>query len=65
MFEASDLREKSDQDLAAMLEQYERRVGRLTFSASEKLKQSESAGWDDGLSQEAQPRPSVTFVVDP
>ena len=54
MFGASDLGEKSEQDLAAMLEQYERRVESLTFSAGEKFQESESAGWDFGLSQEAE-----------
>ena len=53
MVEEANFRDKSDIDLAAMLEECQRRAESLTYSGSEKLKQSESAGWDDSLRQEA------------
>ena len=53
MFETPDLTGKSDEELAAMLTEYMRREDSLAHAASEKFKQSESAGWDAGLYQEA------------
>ena len=53
MVEEANLRAKSDDDLAAMLKECVRRQESLAHSASERLKQSESAGWDDSLHQEA------------
>ena len=47
------MRAKISDDLEAMLKERMGRVQTLTFSASEKLKQFESAGWDDNLHQEA------------
>lgn len=52
MFEKPDLREASDENLAAILEEVMRRVESFTFTASEKFKQSESAGRDDSLYDE-------------
>ena len=53
MVEEANLRAKSDSDLAAMLEECKRRAESLAYSGSDKLKRSESAGWDDSLRQEA------------
>ena len=53
MVDEGDLRAKSDGELEAMLEECMRHVGNLTRSASEKLKQSELAGWEDSLHQQA------------
>ena len=53
MVEEANLRAESDGDLEAMLKELMRRMETLTSSASERLKQSETAGWDDGLYQEA------------
>ena len=53
MFETPDLTEKSDEEIASMLAEYWRLGESLAHSASEKFKQSESAGCDAGLYQEA------------
>ena len=53
MFEPADLTGKSDEELAAMLQEYMRREKDFGHEISEKFKQSESAGWDAGLCQEA------------
>ncbi len=53
MSETEDLANKSDEDLTAMLVAYMHREERLEHAASDKFKQSESAGWDAGLYQEA------------
>ena len=53
MVEEVDLSSTSDSDLAAMLEECQSRAESRAYSGSEKLKQSESAGWDDNLRQEA------------
>ena len=53
MVEEANLRAKSDDDLAAMLKECMRRQESLAYSASERLKRSDSAGWDDSLHQEA------------
>ena len=53
MVEEADLKAKSDNELAASFEECKRSVETLAYSASERMKQAESAGWDDGLRQEA------------
>ena len=53
MSETHDLTGKSNEELEAMLTEYMRRKGILAHAASEKLKQSESAGRDLGFYQEA------------
>ena len=53
MVEEANLRAKSDDDLVAMLKECMRSQESLGYSASERLKRSESAEWDDGLLQEA------------
>lgn len=53
MFETPDLTGKSDEELVAMMTNYLRREESLAHAASEKFKESESAGWDVDLYQEA------------
>ena len=56
MVNEADLRGKSDSDLESMLKECMRRIAALTYPASEKLKQAESAGWagwEESLHQEA------------
>lgn len=48
-----DLGMKSHDELVASFEAYGRRVESLAYSASEKMKQAEAAGWDPSLRQEA------------
>ena len=54
MSPGSDFTGKSDEELLKRLEEYGHVIERLNYSASDKLKQSETAGWDDALAQEAQ-----------
>ena len=53
MSETRDLTGKSNEELKAMLTEYMRREEVMAHAASEKFKQSESAGWDPVLYQEA------------
>ena len=53
MVEDADLRAKSDSEFLALHEAFKHRVEVLVHSASEMMRQSESAGWDDDLRQEA------------
>lgn len=53
MVEEANLRAESDGALEGMLKELMRRMETLTSSAIERLKQSETAEWDDGLYQGA------------
>ena len=53
MIDDAELRPKSDGELKAMLNECMSYGEVLLSSASEKFKQSESAGWDEGLYRQA------------
>ncbi len=53
MVEEANLGDKSDSELVALHEECTRLVESFAHSASERMRQSEAAGWDNGLREEA------------